>query len=305
MSGIKRLGIEMKKHWVLYLFLIPALTYVLIFCYVPIIGIIIAFKDYSPALGFFDSPWVGWDKFEMFFSSYYFWDILRNTLVLSLYSLVVNTIFPILLALLINEVASVRFKRFIQTLSYMPYFISLVVLVGMFNMFLSTDGGFMNQIITGLGLLPVDFLGDPALFSTTYVFTGLWQGVGWWAIIYVGALANISPDLHEAAAVDGASRMQRILHINLPSILPLIMVLTIMAMGQVMNVGFEKVFLMQNPANREVSEIISTYTYNVSFVTVKDMSFGTAVGLFNSVVNIILLVGANAISKALTKESIL
>ena len=292
------------SQWQLYVFLIPALTYIIIFSFIPIFGIIIAFQDYSPALGFFNSPWVGSLKFDMFFSSYYFWDILWNTISLSLYSLIINTVFPIILALLINEVPYKKFRKFIQTLSYSPYFISLVVLVGMFNLFLASDGGFMNKIIGALGVAPIDFVGDKSWFRTTYVMTGLWQGVGWWSIIYVGALSQVPIESHEAAAVDGASRWQRILHINLPSIAPIILVLLIMSIGQIMSVGFEKVFLMQNSLNREVSEIIATYTYNISFITMRDLSFGTAVGLFNTVINLALIVLANFMSKRITKESL-
>ncbi len=295
---------EAKRHWQLYVFLVPALLYVAIFCYAPIFGIVIAFQNFSPALGFIDSPWVGFQKFEMFFGSFYFWDILWNTLALSLYSLVVNTIFPIILALLINEVPFKKFRRFIQTLSYSPYFISLVVLVGMFNLFFSTEGGFVNNILSALGIAQIDFVGDPAFFRTTYVMTGLWQGIGWWSIIYIGALANVPQELHEAAALDGASRMQRIRYINLPSIAPVILVLFIMSMGSIMSVGFEKVFLMQNSLNREVSEIIATYTYRVSFITVRDLSFGTAVGVFNTVINLVLIISANLISKKMTNESL-
>jgi len=304
MNQKRNIGNEIKRHWQLYVFLVPALLYVAIFCYAPIFGIVIAFQNFSPALGFFNSPWVGLLKFKMFFGSFYFWDILWNTLALSLYSLVVNTIFPIVLALLINEVPFKRFRRFIQTLSYSPYFISLVVLVGMFNLFFSTDGGFVNNILGALGIAPIDFVGDPALFRSTYVLTGLWQGVGWWSIIYIGALANVPQELHEAAALDGASRFQRIIHINLPAITPIILVLFIMSMGSIMSVGFEKVFLMQNSLNREVSEIIATYTYRVSFITVRDLSFGTAVGLFNTVINLILIISANLISKKMTHESL-
>lgn len=293
-----------KKQWQLYAFLLPALIYVFIFCYAPIFGIIIAFQNYSPALGFFGSPWAGLQKFQMFFSSFYFWDILWNTLALSIYSLLVNTAFPILLALLINEVPFKKFRRFIQTLSYSPYFISLVVLVGMFNLFLSSNGGFFNEMLGLIGIAPIDFVGDPTWFRTTYVMTGLWQNVGWWSIIYVGALSQVPVENHEAAVIDGASRFQRIIHINLPSIAPIILVLFIMSMGQIMSVGFEKVFLMQNSLNRSVSEIISTYTYRVSFVTIRDLSFGTAVGVFNTAVNLALIIIANFLAKRIAKQSL-
>ena len=301
---MKKLTKEIKKHWQLFLLVIPALIYLIIFCYIPIAGIVIAFKEYDPVLGIFGSPTIGFQKFEMFFVSYYFWTTIKNTLLISVGSLIVNSIFPVILALLINEVPNAKFKKFVQTVSYAPYFISLVVLVGMFNMFLNSEG-LMNDMITSLfNVDPVDFLGDPKYFRWIYIFTGLWQGIGWWSIIYVGALSNVDISLHEAATMDGASRLQRIININLPAINPTFIIMLIMSFGSLMSVGFEKVYLMQNPANLEVSEIIATYSYKVSFLTVKDFSFGTAVGLFNTVVNLILLVTANYVSNKVNGEGL-
>lgn len=301
---MKKLTKEIKRHWQLFLLVIPALIYLIIFCYIPIVGIVIAFKEYDPVLGIFGSPTIGFQKFEMFFDSYYFWTTIKNTLLISVGSLIVNSIFPVILALLINEVPNAKFKKFVQTVSYAPYFISLVVLVGMFNMFLSSEG-LMNDMITSLfNVDPVDFLGDPKYFRWIYIFTGLWQGIGWWSIIYVGALSNVDISLHEAATMDGASRLQRIININLPAIKPTFIIMLIMSFGSLMSVGFEKVYLMQNPANLEVSEIIATYSYKVSFLTVKDFSFGTAVGLFNTVVNLILLVTANYVSNKVNGEGL-
>ena len=301
---MKKLAKEIKNHWQLFLLVIPALIYLIIFCYIPIAGIIIAFKEYDPVLGIFGSPTVGFQKFEMFFDSYYFWTTIKNTLLISIGSLIVNSIFPVVLALLINEVPNAKFKKFVQTVSYAPYFISLVVLVGMFNMFLNSEG-LMNDLITSLfNVDPVDFLGDPKYFRWIYIFTGLWQGIGWWSIIYVGALSNVDISLHEAATMDGASRLQRIIHINLPAIKPTFIIMLIMSFGSLMSVGFEKVYLMQNPANLEVSEIIATYSYKVSFLTVKDFSFGTAVGLFNTVVNLVLLITANYVSNKVNNEGL-
>lgn len=301
---MKKLTKEIKKHWQLFLLVIPALIYLIIFCYIPIAGIVIAFKEYDPVLGIFGSPTIGFQKFEMFFDSYYFWTTIKNTLLISVGSLIVNSIFPVILALLINEVPNAKFKKFVQTVSYAPYFISLVVLVGMFNMFLNSEG-LMNDMITSLfNVDPVDFLGDPKYFRWIYIFTGLWQGIGWWSIIYVGALSNVDISLHEAATMDGASRLQRIININLPAIKPTFIIMLIMSFGSLMSVGFEKVYLMQNPANLEVSEIIATYSYKVSFLTVKDFSFGTAVGLFNTVVNLILLVTANYVSNKVNGEGL-
>lgn len=301
---MKKLTKEIKNHWQLFLLVVPSLIYLIIFCYIPIVGIIIAFKEYDPVLGIFGSPTVGFQKFEMFFDSYYFWTTIKNTLWISIGSLIVNSIFPVILALLINEVPNAKFKKFVQTVSYAPYFISLVVLVGMFNMFLNSEG-LMNDMITSLfNIDPIDFLGDPKYFRWIYIFTGLWQGIGWWSIIYVGALSNVDIALHEAATMDGASRLQRIMHINLPAIKPTFIIMLIMSFGSLMSVGFEKVYLMQNPANLEVSEIIATYSYKVSFLTVKDFSFGTAVGLFNTVVNLVLLVTANYVSNKVNNEGL-
>ncbi len=293
-----------KIKWQLYILLIPSIVYLIIFCYTPLFGLVIAFKNYDPVLGFWDSPSVGFEKFKMFFDSYYFFTIIKNTLFISLYALLVNTPLPIILALLINEVSHPKFKKFVQTVSYAPYFISLVVLVGMVNAFLDPSRGIVNELISTFGLSRQNFMGDASWFKSIYVFSGLWQGIGWWSIIYIGALSNVDPELHESAVMDGASRVQRIIHINIPAILPIATILFIMAMGSMMSVGFEKVFLMQNPSNLEASEIIATYTYRVSFLTAKDFSFGTAVGLFNSVINLILLVIANVVVKKLGRESL-
>ena len=301
---MKNLKKELRNHWQLFVLIIPALIYLIIFCYIPIAGIVIAFKEYDPVLGIFGSPNVGMDKFKMFFDSYYFTTTIINTLAISVGSLIVNSIFPVLLALLINEVPNQKFKKVVQTISYAPYFISLVVLVGMFNMFLNSSGLLNDVIVTMFNVDPVDFLGNPKYFRWIYIFTGLWQGIGWWSIIYVGALSNVDMALHEAATIDGASRLQRIRHINLPAIRPTFIIMLIMAFGSLMSVGFEKVYLMQNSANLEVSEVISTYSYKVSFLTVKDFSFGTAVGLFNTVINLILLVSANYISNKVNDEGL-
>ena len=301
---MKKLLKEFREHWQLFVLVVPALIYLIIFCYIPIAGIVIAFKEYDPVLGIFDSPSAGFEKFKMFFNSYYFSTTIINTLALSVGSLIVNSIFPVVLALLINEVPNPKFKKVVQTISYAPYFISLVVLVGMFNMFLSGNG-LINDMFTSLfGIDPIDFLGDPKYFRAIYILTGLWQGIGWWSIIYVGALSNVDISLHEAATIDGASRLQRIININLPAIKPTFIIMLIMSFGSLMSVGFEKVYLMQNPANLEISEVIATYSYKVSFLTVKDFSFGTAVGLFNTVVNLVLLVVANTISNKVSNEGL-
>lgn len=302
MNAVKQKSV--RRNWQLYVLLFFPVLYLLIFGYAPMFGLIIAFQDYDPVFGFSDSPFVGFAKFQMFFDSYYFWIILKNTMFISLYALLVNTPLPIILALLINELPHPRFKKFVQTVSFAPYFISLVVLVGLLNTFLDPSRGLVNVLLEQVGVSPHNYMGDPRWFKSLYVFSGVWQGVGWWSIIYLGALASVDPALHESAIMDGASRLQRIRHINIPSIMPIAIVLFIMALGQMMSVGFEKVYLMQNPSNLEASEIIATYTYRVSFLTANDFSFGTAVGLFNTAINLVLLITANFIVRKMGRESL-
>lgn len=296
---------KILRNWQLYLILLPSLVYLAVMCYAPMYGILIAFKDYMPALGIADSPSVGFANFERFFNSYYFGNIMKNTLGISVYSLLVNTPLPIILALLINEVRVTWFKKAVQTISYAPYFISVVVVVGMCYSFLNPERGIVNALITFFGGQPLSFMGDAAWFKTVYVGSGLWQGIGWWSIIYVATLAGVDPTLHEAAMIDGASRLRRIWHINIPALLPIITILFIMSIGSMMSVGFEKVYLMQNQMNLDSSDIIATYTYRVGLASAnKDFSFATAVGLFNSVVNLVLLASANFVSKRLGQESL-
>lgn len=293
------------KSWQLYVLLLPSLVYLLIMCYSPMYGIIVAFKDYIPALGISESNWVGFDNFTRFFESYYFGMLLKNTLTISVYSLLVNMPIPIILALLINEVRNGWFKKSVQTISYAPYFVSVVVVVGMCFSFLNPDTGIINRLLSGIGLTPVAFMGEGGWFKTIYVLSGLWQGAGWWAIIYVATLSGVDESLHEAATIDGAGRLKRIIHINIPALIPTIVVILIMNVGNIMNVGFEKVYLMQNQMNIQASDIISTYTYRVGLgSSVKDFGFATAVGLFNSVVNLVLLFIANITSKKAGQESL-
>lgn len=299
-----------KSKWQLYLMLSPSLIYLLIFCYVPMLGLLIAFKNYSPSLGFegiFTSEWVGFKHFKNFFEYPYFWDIMGNTLELSFYALIINTILPIVLALMINEVRNKPFKTVFQTVSYAPYFVSLVVLVGICGSFLQGDNSVLNVIRSAFGLPSVNVMSNPDLFSTIYTFSGLWQGWGWWTIIYVGTLSNVDRTLHEAAAIDGAGRLRRIFTVNLPAILPTATIQFILAMGSMMSIGFEKVYMFQNligDLTLGSTEIISTFVYRVAFVQSRNFGFATAVGLFNSVINIILLVSTNFLSKKITKESL-
>ncbi len=290
-------GLGFYANLELYLFfLLPTLLIVLLFRYWPMYGVQIAFKNYIPTKGFWGSSWVGFDHFMRFFRSYKFYITLKNTLLISLYQLVFAFPFPIILAIMLNQVRSYSYKRFVQTITYAPNFISVVVLIGLLNLFLSPRIGLVNNVIKELGGDPIFFLGKPELFKTLYVSSGIWQGTGWGAIIYIAALSGVSPNLYEAAKIDGANRLKRIWHIDLPSIAPTIIILLILNTGRVMSVGFEKVFLMQNPTNLETSEVISTYVYKVGLLG-GQFSFGAAVGLFNAAINLILLLIVNRIAK--------
>ncbi len=297
-----RLGRKIWKHRAFYLLLLPAVAYVILFCYTPMYGLQIAFKDYKGALGIAGSRWVGLKHFRSFFNSYNFLQLLRNTLALSLYSLAAGFPLPILLALLLNETKS-RFKRFSQTVLYAPHFISMVVMVGMLNTLFSPSMGVINTLREALGMERYYYMAQPSAFRHLYVWSGVWQNIGWDAVIYLAALSAVDPSLHEAAMIDGASRIQRITHINLPTILPTIVILFIMAVGRVASVGYEKVYLLQNDLNVDVSEVISTYVYKRGVLN-SNYSFSTAVGLFNNVVNIALLLMANFISRRLGETSL-
>ena len=285
-----------------YLLLIPALVYLIIFCYAPMYGIQIAFKNYRGSLGIMGSKWVGFMHFFNFVTGFNFWTLVKNTLTLSLYSLLVTFPIPILLALILNEL-SPKFKKFTQTVLYAPHFLSTVVLVGMMMVMFSKSSGVINTILEALGLERYYFFGEPEAFSHLYVWSGVWQNMGWNAIIYIAALAGVDSTLHEAAEIDGANRIQRILHINIPCILPTVIIMLIMAVGNIASVGYEKAFLMQNDLNISVSEIISTYVYKRGIVQ-SNYSFSAAVGLFNNVINVIMIVIANAISRKVSETSL-
>jgi putative aldouronate transport system permease protein len=308
----KKLNILKKcmkvKNKSLYLLMSPTILYIIVFCYIPLIGLVIAFKNYNSFQGIFDSSWAemgGFKHFYNFITLPDFWNIIKNTLVLSVYSIVLNTILPIILALFMNELRSKWYKKTIQTISYAPYFISTVVVVGMLFSFSEYDSGIINRLITALGGTKIHLMEDVALFAHTYVVSGLWQGLGWWAIIYIGTLANVDMNLHEAATIDGAGRIKRIWYINVPTIIPMAIIMFILSIGSMLSVGFEKVYLMQTAANLSVSRIISTYVYEISFgVTIPQYSYATAIGLFNSVINIILLLIANIISRKVSETSL-
>lgn len=289
----------LKRNWVLYLFVLPAVAYVIIFNYIPMYGIQIAFKDYRAGLGIWGSPWAGLKWFNRFFSSPNCWTLIKNTLTISLYSLIAGFPFPIILALILNYTKSMKFKRFAQTITYMPYFISTVVLVGMISLFFSPSSGFINTIIKAFGGEAIYFLGDPKLFKHIYVWSGIWQGMGYSSIIYIAALSGVSPELHESARIDGANIVQRMWHIDIPTILPTVVILLVMNVGSIANVGYEKVYLMQNSLNLSTSEVISTYVYKVGLESAQ-FSFSTAIGLMTTVINFILLIIANTTANKLT-----
>ena len=291
------------RNWQLYLMFLPVFLYFLIFHYFPLYGIQIAFKEFSGALGIWGSPWVGFVHFERFFNSNNFGEVLWNTITISLYSLVVSFPCPILLALMLNEVKNRFFKKTVQTITYAPYFISVVVLAGMIILFLSPQSGIFNMMREALGMEPINYMYEGKYFKTIYVLSGVWQSTGWGSIIYLSALAGIDPALHEAAVIDGASRLKRIWHINLPGILPTVCIMLIMNCGSLMNVGFEKVFLLMNDINRSSADVISTYVYKVGLQQ-SQYSFSTAIGLFNSVINFILLISVNAIVRKLDQTSL-
>ncbi len=289
------------RNYELYLFVLPALVYIVLYCYVPMYGAQIAFKDYRAAKGIWGSSWVGFKHFSRFLSTPSYRALIWNTLRLSVMSLVLDFPCPILFALLVNELrANSRYRKTVQTVSYAPHFISTVVLVAMLNLFLREKNGMLNNILRAMGGSGKDFLSRGDLFPWIYVFSGIWQNLGWNAIIYLSALAAVDPELHEAAMIDGASRFQRIVHINLPCILPTIVIMLILRCGSLMSIGFEKVFLMQNPLNLETSEIISTYVYKMGLIYTQ-YSLSTAIGLFNSAVNFVLLISVNLLSRRVSE----
>jgi putative aldouronate transport system permease protein len=302
-SRLRKSLLPYLRNWQLYVLLIPVIAYFVIFEYTPMYGVQIAFKDFIAKKGIWGSPWVGFKHFQRFFDSYFFWTLLKNTLGISLYQLVVGFPVPILLALMINEVRQSKFRKFIQTVTYAPHFLSTVVMVGLIVIFLNPNTGLVNHFLELFGLKPISFMTEAGWFKTIYVFSGVWQQMGWSSIIYLAALSGIDPQQHEAAKVDGANRLQRIWHVNIPGILPTIVILLILQMGSLMGVGFEKVFLMQNDLNMDSSDVISTYVYR-SGILGAQYSFSAAVGLFNSVVNFILLISVNFISRRLNQTSL-
>ena len=292
----------MKQNWLLYVLVLPCFLYILIFHYFPLYGIQMAFKDFSAYEGIWGSPWVGMKHFTRFFESVQFWSLIKNTLILSLYQLIASFPIPIILALMLNYTSLGRIKRFVQTLTYAPHLISTVVIVGMLIAFTSSTGVF-NQILGLFGVEPILFMGQSSMFRSIYVWSDVWQNTGWNAIIYIAVLTSVNQELHEAALVDGASILRRIWHIDLVALMPTIMIMLIMNLGSVMNLGFEKAFLMQNDMNLETSEIISTYVYKIGIQSAQ-YSYATAIGLFNNVINFVLLVVVNRGARAVSGTSL-
>ena len=299
----KRISVEVKRHWQLYLMLVLPVTYLIIFAYFPMGGAIIAFKDYSIRGGIWGSEWVGLKHFKNFFTTPDFKNLMTNTLALSLYSLIISFPMPILLALAINEMRGRHYKKMVQMVTYLPYFISTVVLVGIMQNIFSVRTGLVNNIITLFGGTAVDFMGKPELFRSLYVWSGVWQGMGYSAVIYIAALASVDISQTEAAIIDGAGRFARVWNVDIPAIMPTIVIQLILAVGSIMSLGFEKVYLMQNPVNMQSSEIISTFVYKRGLINFQ-YSYATAVGLFNSVCNLVLIVLANMFSKKVNETSL-
>lgn len=304
-KGLARIGKYLKRDWQLYLLLLLPITYIVIFHYVPIYGVQIAFRNYKPRNGIMGSEWVGFKWFEKFLGNYNFKRTLVNTVLLSLYSIVVGFPLPIIFALFLNTLRSERLKKFTQSVTYIPHFISVVVLVGMFNQVFSPINGLYGtfyRLLGGAGGYPPDFRSAADSFRHIYVATGIWQNLGWDAIIYTSALSAVPMELHEAAEIDGASRWSRLLHVDLPSIMPTVSIMLILRFGHVMSIGFEKVYLLQSSLNLTTAEVISTYVYKVGMGSSSDFSFGAAVGLFNSAINCILLILVNLITKRLSRN---
>jgi putative aldouronate transport system permease protein len=278
--------------------LLPIMWYI-VFKYIPMYGVQLAFRRYNPSLGITKSPWVGLKYFKQFFNSYYFMDILWNTVSLSLYQLVVGFPLPIILALMINEVHSRKYQKFVQNVTYIPHFLSVVVVVSMLNLFCDPTYGIFNKFLGLFGVAAVDYMAKPGAFQTLYVFSNVWQNMGFNAIIYIAVLSSLDQDMYEAATIDGCSRFKQVLYISLPALVPTIMTLLVMRLGSIMNVGFEKVLLMQNPVNMSKSNIIATFVYT-NGIQKGEFSYSTAIGLFNSLINFILLFTTNRLSKKLT-----
>ena len=298
----KRLLEDLRTNWLVYLLAVPAVVYFFVYCYIPIGGLVIAFKDYNITQTIWEAEWVGFEHFIDFFEGYYFGRLIRNTLTISLSTLVFGFPVPILFALLLNEMRNLKYKKLAQTITYIPHFISIVVICSMILDFTSVDG-LINTIIKYFGGEPISFLSKAEWFVPVYVVSDIWQTFGWNSIVFMAALTAVDPALYEASRLDGASRLQQIWHISLPSILPTVVTMLILRMGTVMNVGFEKVMNLYNTSTYRTADVISTYVYRQGILSA-DYSFSTAVGLFNSIISLLLVVLANKVSRKLSETSL-
>ncbi|WP_127490943.1 ABC transporter permease [Paenibacillus glycanilyticus] len=298
-----RLFKKIARRYDLYLMLLLPIAWYLLFQYGPLYGLQIAFKDFNPAKGIVGSKWVGFEHFTRFFDSYYFWRLLWNTISINLFSLLIAFPIPIVLALIIQELPSRGFSKWLQNITYLPHFISIVVIVGMLQLFLSPKSGPVNGLIEAFGGTPIRFLEEAAWFKPIFISSNIWQNMGWQSIMYIAALIGINPQLYEAAKMDGASRLRRIWHISLPGIVPVIVILLILDIGHFMNIGFEKVLLMQNSMNIEASDVISTFVYTTGILK-GEYSYTAAIGLFNAVINLALLLLVNRFARKLSETSL-
>ena len=296
-------GQKLKESSQLYLLMLPSIIIFLIFTYYPMYGVIIAFKDFKPALGIMGSKWVGMKNFITFFKSYQFSVTIKNTIIISLYTIVVTFPLPIIMALMVNQIRSTKFKKFLQVATYLPHFISVVVMSGMIILFLSPSTGIISKLVGLLGFKLPNLMGSASAFPHIYVWTEAWQHVGWDSILYIATLSSVDPSLYEAATMDGANKWHKIVNIDLPSLIPTATVMFILRMGSVMSVGFEKVYLLQNTLNSSSSEIISTYVYKMGLVS-NQYSLSSAIGLFNNIINLVLLIAVNMIAKKVSDTSL-
>ena len=292
-----------KRDWRLYVILAIPMALLTIFSYLPMVGILMAFQEFDFRKGYLLSPWIGLKYFKMFIASPLFWQLLLNTIYISVYSFVAGFFVPIILAIVVNEIRNSFFRKTVQLVTYAPYFISTVVMVGIILQLLSPRTGLVNQLIVALDGNDINFMGDSSLFRHIYVWSGVWQGAGYGSIIYIAALAGIDPELYQAATIDGATKFQRLRHIDIPGISPTIVILLILSIGGILGVGFEKIYLMQNLMNLRISEVISTYVYKVG-IQQSQYSFSASVGFFNSVASFILLLIANFIARRVSEVSL-
>ena len=294
---------NIATNWQLYVFILPLVVYLILFRYMPMYGIQIAFKDYNAGSGIWGSDWVGFKYFQQFFNSYYFPALMKNTLTITLLNLLIGFPFPILMALSLNEIGNSAFKKTVQTITFAPHFISTVVMCGIIVIFTNPSSGIINHLLAAIGLERYNFMQDAAMFKWIYTISDIWQETGWNSIIYIAALSSVSEELHEAARMDGASKIQRIIHINVPSLLPTIIILLILRCGSILSLGYAKIYLLQNDLNLSASEVISTYVYKVGLIQA-NFGFSTAVDLFNTMINAIMLIVVNYISKKVGETSL-